>query len=123
MPVFLPLVLGAAATGATAGIFLTPFVAPVVLSMFGFGVAGPVLGTVAAGVQAGIGNVVAGSLFATAQSVAMGGAVPLVVTAIGASVGRRCHCRHQGRHHCCRRQGCHRCCRRQVAAFAVAAHI
>jgi hypothetical protein len=33
--------------------------------------------------QAGIGNVVAGSLFATAQSVAMGGAVPAAVSAAG----------------------------------------
>lgn len=41
------------------------------------------LGTMAAGMQAGIGNVVAGSLFATAQSVAMGGAVPGLVSAAG----------------------------------------
>lgn len=40
----------------------------------------------AAGMQAGIGNVVAGSLFATAQSVGMGGAVPGVVTAVGGGV-------------------------------------
>ena len=37
----------------------------------------------AAGMLAGIGNVVVGSLFATAQSVAMGGAVPAVVSAAG----------------------------------------
>jgi hypothetical protein len=43
-------------------------------------------GTAAAGIQAGIGNVVAGSLFATAQSIAMGGAVPLAVTAAGAGI-------------------------------------
>jgi hypothetical protein len=36
--------------------------------------------------QAGIGNVVVGSLFATAQSVAMGGAIPAAITAIGAGV-------------------------------------
>jgi hypothetical protein len=34
--------------------------------------------------QAGIGNVVAGSLFAGAQSVAMGGALPAAITAVGA---------------------------------------
>ncbi len=45
------------------------------------------VGTAAAAIQAGIGNVVAGSLFATAQSVAMGGAIPTVITAIGAGVG------------------------------------
>ena len=33
--------------------------------------------------QAGIGNVVVGSLFATSQSVAMGGAVPAAVSAAG----------------------------------------
>ena len=79
--------------------------------MLGFGAAGPVAGkpmplsthqmhktrtllnkmsvfsgTAAAGIQAGIGNVVAGSLFATAQSIAMGGAVPVAVTAAGTGV-------------------------------------
>jgi hypothetical protein len=37
--------------------------------------------------QAAIGNVAAGSLFATAQSVAMGGAIPVAVTAVGAGLG------------------------------------
>ena len=46
-----------------------------------------IIGTLAAVIQSGIGNVAAGSLFATAQSVAMGGAIPTVVTAIGAGVG------------------------------------
>jgi hypothetical protein len=36
--------------------------------------------------QAGIGNVVAGSMFATAQSIAAGGAVPAVVTVAGAGI-------------------------------------
>lgn len=36
--------------------------------------------------QAGIGNVITGSLFATAQSIAMGGAVPAAVTAAGAGI-------------------------------------
>ena len=44
-------------------------------------------GSIAAGLQAGIGNVAAGSLFAMAQSVAMGGAIPAVFTAFGAGVG------------------------------------
>ena len=83
---------------------MTPVVAPVALGAVGFGAAGPVageprfslpdpspahtnnVGTMAAGIQAGIGNVVAGSLFATAQSVAMGGALPVAVTALGAGV-------------------------------------
>jgi hypothetical protein len=46
-----------------------------------------IIGTFAAVIQSGIGNVAAGSLFATAQSVAMGGAIPAVVTAVGAGVG------------------------------------
>jgi hypothetical protein len=37
--------------------------------------------------QAAIGNVAAGSAFAVAQSVAMGGAIPVAVTAVGAGVG------------------------------------
>ena len=44
-------------------------------------------GSIAAGLQAGIGNVAAGSLFAMAQGVAMGGAIPAVFTAFGAGVG------------------------------------
>jgi hypothetical protein len=42
---------------------------------------------VAAGIQAGIGNVAAGSAFAVAQSIAMGGAVPALVPIVGAGVG------------------------------------
>jgi len=73
--------------GAIAGVALTPVVAPLALGLVGFSAAGPVAGTFAAIIQSGIGNVVAGSAFATAQSVAMGGAIPTVVTAIGAGVG------------------------------------
>jgi hypothetical protein len=83
-PYIFPLLMGA--VGATAGIILTPVLAPAVLGVVGFSAAGPVAGTLAASIQAGIGNVVAGSLFATAQSVAMGGAVPAAITAIGAGV-------------------------------------
>ncbi|KAI9465363.1 hypothetical protein BJY52DRAFT_1221020 [Lactarius psammicola] len=81
----IPLVVIAA--GATTGVVLTPIVAPAALGVVGFSAAGPVAGTMAAGIQAGIGNVVAGSLFATAQSVAMGGAIPAVVSAAGAGLG------------------------------------
>jgi hypothetical protein len=45
------------------------------------------LGSVAAGVQAGAGNVAAGSLLATTQSAAMGGRVPAVVTVVGTAAG------------------------------------
>jgi hypothetical protein len=37
--------------------------------------------------QAAIGNVAAGSAFAVAQSIGMGGAVPAVLTAVGAGLG------------------------------------
>jgi hypothetical protein len=43
-------------------------------------------GSVAAGLQSNIGNVVVGSLFATAQSAAMGGGVPAIVTAVGTGI-------------------------------------
>jgi len=45
-----------------------------------------VLGTIAAGIQSGIGNVVAGSLFATAQGAAMGAGTPILAQAIGGTV-------------------------------------
>lgn len=44
------------------------------------------LGTAAATWQASIGNVAAGSLFATFQSVTMGGALTSAVSAIGAGI-------------------------------------
>ena len=72
------------------------------LGVIGFGAAGPIagmfppvsllrqhlkplepIGSIAAGLQAGIGNVAAGSLFAAAQSMAMGGGIPAVVSAVG----------------------------------------
>jgi hypothetical protein len=37
--------------------------------------------------QAAIGNVATGSAFAVAQSIAMGGAIPVAVTAVGACLG------------------------------------
>ena len=45
------------------------------------------IGGLAAGIQSGIGPIAAGSLFATAQSVAMGGAIPTVFSVVGAGVG------------------------------------
>jgi hypothetical protein len=45
------------------------------------------IGSIAAGLQAGIGNVAAGSLFAAAQSAAMGGTISGIVTAVGTAVG------------------------------------
>ncbi|KAJ8128554.1 hypothetical protein O1611_g5081 [Lasiodiplodia mahajangana] len=48
-------------------------VAKPALAAAGFGAEGVVGGSIAAGAQAGIGNVAAGSTFATLQSAAMGG--------------------------------------------------
>ncbi|KAF5601216.1 hypothetical protein FPANT_1823 [Fusarium pseudoanthophilum] len=45
----------------------------IILQAFGFTPSGPLLGSFAAWIQSLIGNVVAGSLFATLQSAAMGG--------------------------------------------------
>jgi hypothetical protein len=98
-------VIGAIA-GAAVGIALAPLLAPALLGILGFSAIGPVagnflphpqaevasnpselLGTAAAVIQAGIGNVAAGSAFAVAQSIAMGGAIPAAVTAVGAGLG------------------------------------
>ncbi|KAK0470062.1 uncharacterized protein EV420DRAFT_87591 [Desarmillaria tabescens] len=77
--------------GAITVAALTPVIVPPILGWFGFGAAGPVAGGMAAGIQSGIGNVAAGSLFAHLQSMAMGGiisAVPYVASGIfGGFVG------------------------------------
>lgn len=44
------------------------------------------LGTLAAGLQAGIGNVAAGSLFATVQGTAMGAGIPVFAQVVGGAV-------------------------------------
>jgi hypothetical protein len=93
--------------GFAASLIFTPMLAPAFLGFIGFSAIGPVagkfppkwcgmirsahtnklelVGSIAAGVQAGIGNVVAGSLFAIAQSIAMGGAIPAAISAIFAA--------------------------------------
>ena len=74
------------AIGAGAGVVIgvvTVAAAPVVLSAAGFSASGIVAGSVAATAQSAIGNVAAGGVFATLQSVgAVGG---LSVTAAGAT--------------------------------------
>lgn len=60
---------------------------PAILGAIGFSAAGPVAGSIAAGWQASIGSVVAGSLFAFLQSAAMGGAAIGLFTGIGAVGG------------------------------------
>ncbi|KAK3487959.1 uncharacterized protein B0T23DRAFT_219083 [Neurospora hispaniola] len=81
----------AAALGLTAG-GLTVVAAPAlltgpVLSFMGFGSGGIAGGSFAAAIQGMIGNVVAGSWFATATSAAMGGYGVPVVAAVGQGVG------------------------------------
>jgi hypothetical protein len=96
------LVVGVA--GTIIGVLLTPAALITGLGAIGFSAVGPIagkfpkpsvtwhstlrdiLGSIAAVLQAGIGSVVAGSLFAVAQSIAMGGAIPVAVIAAGAVI-------------------------------------
>ena len=96
------LVVGVA--GTIIGVLLTPAALITALGAIGFSAVGPIagkfpkpsvtwhstlrdiLGSIAAVLQAGIGSVVAGSLFAVAQSIAMGGAIPVAVIAAGAVI-------------------------------------
>ncbi|KAG9220444.1 hypothetical protein CCMSSC00406_0003900 [Pleurotus cornucopiae] len=74
VPIITP-VVGFAASVASAVVSLT--VAPI-LGLVGFSSTGVVAGSMAAGFQASVGNVAAGTLFALAQSMTMGGALPAV---------------------------------------------
>jgi hypothetical protein len=75
MVFFLALAAGAAATAGAAMIAT------------GFGSSGIVAGSLAAGTQSAIGNVIAGSLFATCQSIGMlGGWVGMLGTGVGVAI-------------------------------------
>lgn len=63
--------------------FALSLATPAILGAIGFSAAGPVLGSVAAGWQASMGSVAAGSLFAFLQSAAMGGAAMGLFTGVG----------------------------------------
>lgn len=63
-------------------LFVLACATPAILGAIGFSAMGPVLGSIAAGWQASIGSVAAGTLFAFLQSVAMGEAVFGLVTGI-----------------------------------------
>lgn len=93
----------AAVGAAVVGVAVAPVLAPAALGTLGFtagGVAAGIFlhclfihsdsrihaGSIAAGMQAGMGNVVAGSLFAGAQSVAAGGTLPAIGSIISAGV-------------------------------------
>ncbi|KAK0495242.1 hypothetical protein EDD18DRAFT_1354456 [Armillaria luteobubalina] len=71
---------------AAAGVVLMPVLAPATLGIVGFSVVGPITGTLAAAIQSSIGNIVAGSAFAVAQSIAMGGAIPATVYAASRAI-------------------------------------
>ena len=68
--------------GVTLGVLTAPILVPTALTTVGFTSAGVVGGSVAAGMQASIGNVVAGSAFSVCQSIAMGGSIPTAVSAV-----------------------------------------
>ena len=71
MGLIFSLVAGAVATGCAG------------LSAIGFTAEGIAAGSIAAGIQSGIGNVVAGSTFATLQSAGMSGALNAIGSAAG----------------------------------------
>ena len=85
------LTIAGAVVGGGTVLTLTAVAAPVVLPVIGFSTSGIVAGSAAAAAQSVIGNVAAGSLFATLQSVgAVGGfswATTTAVTAAGAAAG------------------------------------
>ncbi|KIM19840.1 hypothetical protein M408DRAFT_334245 [Serendipita vermifera MAFF 305830] len=66
------------------GATLVSFATPAAIAMVGFTTAGVAAGSMAAGIQAGIGNVAAGSVFAFMQSL---GTAPLANAAVGAVAG------------------------------------
>ena len=69
------------------GLRITTTVVALSPIIIGFGTAGVAAGSIAAGIQAGIGNVVAGSIFASVQTFVMGGAATTVATTgVGATV-------------------------------------
>jgi hypothetical protein len=70
--------LVAAGAAAVIGAALAPVLVPAVLGGVGFGAGGVAAGSLAAGVHALIGNVAAGSLFALAQAIGAGAALPLI---------------------------------------------
>ena len=77
------------AAGIFGGItlFALACATPAILGAVGFSAVGPVAGSIAAGWQASVGSVAAGSFFAFLQSAAMGGAAMGVFTGIGALGG------------------------------------
>jgi len=73
--------------GAVAGTVTAPAVAAGVVGLIGFGPGGVVAGSLAAAIHSCIGNVAAGSLFATAQAIGAGAALPFLGFAGAAVAG------------------------------------
>ncbi|KAI0728219.1 hypothetical protein C8Q72DRAFT_795360 [Fomitopsis betulina] len=73
--------------GLTIGAILAPSIAPLALGIAGFTPIGPLAGSAAAAIQSSIGNIAAGSLYATAQGISMGGVIPTSVYYVGALAG------------------------------------
>ncbi|KIY64353.1 hypothetical protein CYLTODRAFT_457275 [Cylindrobasidium torrendii FP15055 ss-10] len=74
--------------GAAAAAILAPIAAPAILGgIYGIAAAGPVAGGVFAGIQAGGGAIAAGSSLAVVQSIAMGGALPLIGAISAGGIG------------------------------------
>lgn len=65
-------------------LFALACAAPAILGAIGFSAIGPVAGSIAAGWQASMGSVAAGSFFAFLQSAAMGGAAASLFAGAGA---------------------------------------
>jgi len=79
------IIIGTMACAVVGGIVAAPLIVPATLGTVGFSATGVVGGTIAASLQASIGNVVAGSTFAACQSMAMGGAITTAATAATAA--------------------------------------
>ncbi|KAL1710066.1 hypothetical protein EV121DRAFT_275951 [Schizophyllum commune] len=85
-------ILATTLAGTALSLILAPILGPVILGALGFGPGGVVLGSWAAAMQASIGNVVAGSLFALAQSAGATGLIPIAWCLAGGAVGGAVAC-------------------------------
>ncbi|KAH9922723.1 uncharacterized protein B0H18DRAFT_502484 [Fomitopsis serialis] len=83
--------IGCVVCAIIVSVVVLPLALPVALGAIGFLARGVLRGSIAAGIQSSIGPVSAGSPFALAQSVAMGGAIPALwssgATVVGGAVG------------------------------------
>ncbi|KAK7681790.1 hypothetical protein QCA50_015137 [Cerrena zonata] len=87
-PAFIALISKPAViAGVAIATCLAPILALPVFGWIGFASVGPIAGSWAAAIQAMIGNVAAGSVFAAIQSAAMGGALPAFVYVVFGAIG------------------------------------